>query len=53
MSLNVPGLAYLTYNAAYQLLGNTHLVAALRPVFPVSDVAPVVDLTVSQLCHGC
>ena len=48
-------ISYLTYDAAYELVRNTHLITALRPVrLPVSPAAlpPVVDLTVSQLSHG-
>ena len=44
---------YLTYDAAYELVRNTHLIAALWPLLPLPPaLPPVVDLTVSQLSHG-
>ena len=46
-------ISYLTYDAAYELVRNAHLIGALRPLLPVpACLPPVVDLTVSQLSHG-
>ena len=41
----------LTDDTADQLVGNTHLEAALRSLLPVPGVTPVVDLTLGQLSH--